>query len=482
MKPVQLVYVCGILTGMFALTLIPVLGVSVVLGDGLLWPWSAATLGAALVAGALLWRARTSRLGRLRARDGFAIVTLFWTLLSCLSAIPLWTLLDIPFADALFEAVSGFTTTGATVLAGLDTLPDSVRYFRQQLQWFGGLGVIVSAVAVLPMLGVGGMQLVKAETSGPMKEEKLTPRIANTARALWRVYLALTVVCVAAYLLAGMNLFDAIGHAMATVSTGGFSTHDASMAFFDSPLIEAICITFMLLGAIPFTVHYLALQQRSLRPYRGTSEVALFVAIVASAILVISLVLAALDPARTFVSAMRAAAFTVASVITSSGFGLEDFAQWPSFLPVFVIFLSCIGGCAASTAGGVKVIRLQILAANGVREINKLIHPTMIRPVKLNGRVVSLRVVDAVWGFFVLYALTYSVLMLLAMLGGLDQVSAFGAVAATLNNLGPGLGEVSQSFQSVSAPLKLLFSFAMLLGRLELFTLLVLFHPEFWRD
>ena len=482
MKPVQLVYVCGILTGMFALTLIPVLGVSVVLGDGLLWHWSAATLGSVLVAGALLWRARTSRLGRLRARDGFAIVTLFWTLLSCLSAIPLWALLDIPFADALFEAVSGFTTTGATVLAGLDTLPDSVRYFRQQLQWFGGLGVIVSAVAVLPMLGVGGMQLVKAETSGPMKEEKLTPRIANTARALWRVYLALTVVCVAAYLLAGMNLFDAIGHAMATVSTGGFSTHDASMAFFDSPLIEAICITFMLLGAIPFTVHYLALQQRSLRPYRGTSEVALFVAIVASAILVISLVLAALDPARTFVSAMRAAAFTVASVITSSGFGLEDFAQWPSFLPVFVIFLSCIGGCAASTAGGVKVIRLQILAANGVREINKLIHPTMIRPVKLNGRVVSLRVVDAVWGFFVLYALTYSVLMLLAMLGGLDQVSAFGAVAATLNNLGPGLGEVSLSFQSVSAPLKLLFSFAMLLGRLELFTLLVLFHPEFWRD
>jgi trk system potassium uptake protein TrkH len=418
---------------------------------------------------------------RLRARDGFAIVVLFWVATSFLGAVPLVLSLDLTPGSALFEVVSGLTTTGATVLSGLDSLPQSINYYRLQLHWIGGIGVIVLAVAILPMLGVGGMQLLKAEASGPLKDDKLTPRIAKTAQYLSGVYVGFTVVCALAYWLAGMTAFDAICHAMSTISTGGFSTHDASLAWFDSLAIELIACAFMFAGALPFTVHFLALRNRAPSTYGRSGEIRLYVAIIAGAIALTTLVLLLESEKSGLGPALRGATFTVISVITSTGFTTDNFSLWPTLLPTFIILISCVGGCAGSTAGGLKVIRVGILARNSLLQIPRLVHPTLVRPLTIEGRVLSDRVTDAVWGFFTLYVIVFGIIMLLAMVSGMDQISAFGAVAATINNMGPGLGEVASSFASVDEWMKYVFAVSMLLGRLELFTLIVMLHPDFWR-
>lgn len=472
--------VIGLFLILFSATLTIPSAVSLLYQDGELLHFLA-SFAAMLVLGLLLWYPVRKHSGQLRTREGFIIVTAFWTILGLLSGLPFMLGPHLDFSDAAFEAVSAFTTTGATVIVGLDQLPPSILFYRSQLQWFGGIGVIVLALAILPMLGVGGMQLYRAETPGPVKDEKLTPRINQTARALWRIYLGLTVACALAYWLVGMGPFDAIAHSLTTVSTGGFSTHDASMGYFANPWVELVAILFMLAGGINFAVHFVALRDRSPRRYWFDSEVRTFLAVVLALMLMIAVVLAWQDTYGGFLDALRYSSFQVASVITSTGFTTTDFSVWPLFLPVLLIFSSFMGGCAGSTSGGMKTIRFVILAKQGGRSVFHLIHPSAVRPIKIGARVVPLRVTDAVWGFFAVYVAVFSLFMLLVMATGLDQVSAFGAVATCLNNMGPGLGVVAANFAAVNTVAEWLLTLSMLLGRLEIFTLLVILTPAFWR-
>lgn len=419
----------------------------------------------------------------LRLRDGFVVVVLFWLVLGAAGALPLYLYesLDVSIADALFESISGLTTTGATVLIGLDNLPHSILFYRQELQWLGGMGIIVLAVAVLPMLGIGGMQLYKAEAPGPVKDNKLTPRIAETAKALWYVYLSLTVACALAYWLAGMNLFDAVAHSFSTVAIGGFSTHDASIGYFNNQAIEAVAIVFMFLGAVNFALHFSVMRTKSLKPYFKDSEFRLY----AGLLVIISsfsiYVIYSQSAEHDFVHAFREGLFQAVSFATTTGFVTSDYASWPEFVPVMLLFASFIGGCAGSTGGGIKVIRFLLLIKQGQREILKLIHPNAQVTVKIGKQPVDNSIIDAVWGFFAAYVALFALIMLALMFNGLDQATAFSAVAATMNNLGPGLGGVSSNYASLSEFNKLLLCFSMLLGRLEIFTLLVLFMPAFWR-
>lgn len=473
-------YILGILLMAFSATMLPPIGVSLWYGDGETIHFLL-SLGIILVTGIVLWLPVRGRRRELRTRSGFVIVTLFWTVLGMLSAIPFLFNPHLAFSAAVFESVSGFTTTGATVISGLDQLPPSILYYRQQLQWLGGMGVIVLAVAIIPLLGVGGMQLFKAETPGPMKDEKLTPRIAHTARTLWLIYVMLTVACALAFWLAGMSGFDAIAHSFTAVSTGGFSPHDASMGYFDSPLIEAIADVFMLLGAINFAVHFTAWRGRTLRHYVRDSEVSFFLVIVAGLIALVTAILWLAGEYANPLTALRYAAFQVISIITSTGFTTASFADWPSFLPILLIYISFIGGCAGSTAGGMKVIRVILLLKQGLRELTHMIHPKGMLPIKIGDKALDESVTNSIWAFFSLYVFSTATLTLVMVWTGLDVLSAYSAVAACLNVLGPGLGEVAGNFSTVSTVGKWILIFTMLLGRLELFTLLVLLTPMFWR-
>ncbi len=417
----------------------------------------------------------------LSVRDGFLVVALFWIGISFLAALPFVLGAHLSYTDAIFEAISGFTTTGATVITNLESLPRSILFYRQQLQWFGGMGMIVLAVAVLPLLGIGGMQLYRAEAPGPMKEDKLTPRLTRTAQLLWLIYIGITVVNAFAYWLAGMQPFDAIAHSLSTVSTGGFSTHDSSLGYFDSPLIEMIAMVFMLLGAINFSVHFLVWRNRSLLYYFYDIEVRVFLLITVFTVVIIGIVLNTSGEYSSLPYSIKDASFEVISVITSTGYGTVDFSHWPDFLPVLLILISFIGGCGGSTAGGMKVMRVLVLIQIAWREVKRLIHPRAVFSVRVGGRTLEPRIIDAVWGFLTIYVTTFVILMLLMMHSGLDQVSAFSAIATSMNNLGPGLGEVATTFATVSDDGKIIASIAMLLGRLEVFTLLVLLTPAFWK-
>jgi trk system potassium uptake protein TrkH len=420
----------------------------------------------------------------MRYRDGFMVVVLFWAVLAIFGAIPLYLVHKplLSFTDAFFESMSGLTTTGATVLQGIDHLPESIRYYRQQLQWLGGMGIIVLAVAVMPMLGVGGMQLFRAETPGPMKDTKLTPRITESAKALWYIYLGLTVICALCYWVAGMSWFDAIGHSFSTVAIGGFSTHDASLGYFNSAAVDLVAIVFMLIAGINFALHFTAWRSKSVAGYVQDSEVVIFLLGVLAASVAVIVVLYSFQTFPNAVELILQGLFQTVSIATTTGFTTGGYDWWPSFLPVFLILLSFIGGCAGSTAGGIKVIRIILLYRQWRREIVRLIHPNAMLPLKLGGKPVSDSVSNAVWAFFSLYMLSFAVLGVVMSATGEDWVTAFSAVAACLNNLGPGLGEVAQNYSSVSVPGKWILSFSMLLGRLELFTLLVLFSAAFWRS
>jgi trk system potassium uptake protein TrkH len=431
--------------------------------------------------GAFLWLIGRRRTRELSVGDGYLIVTLFWVLLSLLGAWPLMSGFDLSFVDALFESASGITTTGATLITGLDDMPRSLLFYRQQLQWFGGMGLIVLGVAVMPMLGIGGMQLYRAEAPGPLKEEKLTPRLTHTARALWLIYFALTLGCAGGYWLAGMSPFDAIAHSLSTVSTGGFSTHDASIGYFRSAAVEAVAVVFMLLAAINFGVHYLAWMNRNPMQYLRDTEARTFLGFVVAMVMLVGLILyleGAYDQLHT---SLRNAIFEVVSIVTSTGFGTVDFAHWPDFLPLLLIYISFVGGCGGSTAGGMKVMRVLLMVKQGSQEVRQLIHPHAVLPLRLGQRVVDPRLARSVWGFFALYTVAVATLTLLMVHAGLAPLDAFSAVATCLNNLGPGLGEVAYTFQSVSDFGKLLGVSAMLLGRLEILTILVILSPAFWR-
>ena len=438
--------------------------------------------GITLAMGFIAWLPVRNHRNELRTRDGYLITVLFWLVLGLFGALPLY-LLDLPglgVAGAVFESFSGLTTTGATVITGLDTLPRSLLFYRQQLQWFGGMGIIVLAVAILPLLGVGGMQLYRAEMPGPLKDNKLTPRIAETAKVLWFIYTGLTMACACAYWLAGMTLFDAIGHSFSTVAIGGFSTHDTSIGYYNSPAIESICIVFMLLSGINFSLHFTTWRYRSLSHYWHDPECRSYLLILLGLVLVTTAILI-IHQYYSPLSALRFAAFQAVSIATTTGFSVTDFAAWPSVLPFLLLYASFAGACAGSTGGGMKIIRVLLVFKQGIREIKRLLHTHGVFPVKLGQRAVSDRVIEAVWGFCSVYVFTFAVLLLLLLGTGMDFITAFSALTACMNNLGPGLGDVTAHYGNLSATVKWLLSFAMLLGRLEVFTLLVLLTPMFWR-
>jgi len=474
--------ILGLLLMMFSLTMLPPILVSSIYNDGS-WLAFVEGFGSTLFAGLLVWLPVRSNKKDLRLRDGFLVVASFWTVLGTFGAAPLY-LAEVPsitFTDAVFESMSGLTTTGATVLTGLDTLPKSILYYRQQLQWLGGMGIIVLAVAVLPMLGVGGMQLYRAETPGPVKDNKLTPRITETAKALWYVYLAFTTLCVLGYWAAGMDFFDSLCHAFSTVAIGGFSTHDLSIGYFNSARIELIAVFFMFLAGINFSLHFYAWRKVQIKHYRQDPEFRAYVFVLCA---VSVIVVTSLYVTGTYSNASDSVInglFQAVSIATTTGFTTANYASWPGALPVLLIFASFIGGSAGSTAGGIKVIRWLLIYKQGVREIVRLVHPNAEIPVKLGNTAVPPRVVDSVWGFFSVYVVVFGVMLLAMMATGLDQVTAFSAVAATLNNLGPGLGEVAAGFMTLSDLAKWISIGGMLLGRLEIFTLLVLITPTFWR-
>ena len=467
---------------MFSLTMLPPIAFSLYYEDHSWQPFFQG-FGITLLAGILIWLPVHRSRKDLRLRDGFLIVAAFWTVLGTFGAAPLYLteILSLSITDAVFESMSGLTTTGATILTNLDELPASILYYRQQLQWLGGMGIIVLAVAVLPMLGVGGMQLYRAEAPGPVKDSKLTPRITETAKALWYVYLAFTVACMLAYYLAGMNWFDALCHAFSTVAIGGFSTHDASIGYFDSNAINIVTIIFMFMAGINFSLHFFAWRYTSVKHYMKDPEFRAysFVLIVVSILVIFGLFQyrGIENPEQTLINGI----FQAVSIATTTGFTTENFALWPAAIPVLLIFASFIGGSAGSTAGGIKVVRWLLIYKQGLREVARLVHPNAEIPIKLGAAVVKPRVVDSIWGFFSVYIIIFGVMLLAMMATGLDQVTAFSAVAATLNNLGPGLGDVASGFMSLSDTAKWISIVGMLLGRLEIFTLLVLITPTFWR-
>lgn len=434
-----------------------------------------------LCIGLILWHPNRKDSTELLRHEGFLIVASFWFILTLVSALPFIIGPHLGFIDSFFEAASAFTTTGATILIGLDNLPRSILFYRQELQWLGGMGIIVLAIAILPVLRMGGMQLYRAETPGPMKEEKLTPRIAQTTQIFWLIYLLMTSLCAISYWFAGMSIFDSISHSMSTISTGGFSTHDASIGYFNSVSIELITVFFMYMGAINFSIHYLAIFKNNFTHYFSNPEVKVFNFIILATILIISTKLLYDNTYPNYLHALRHSLFTTVSVITSTGYATENFSVWPPFVYTLLFFISFIGGCSGSTAGGIKVIRFILLIKQGYREILRLIHPAAIFPLKIKERIYQDSVTSGVWGFFALYVAVFSLAMLALIAGGVDQVTAFSAVASAINNLGPGLGEISSSFQSLSDWNKLILAFCMLLGRLELFTILILLTPTFWR-
>lgn len=482
MHPAVILRILGLLLMVYSSTmLIPVL-VSLIYGDGGARQFLYA-FAITLVAGLLCWLPVQNRKQDLRVRDGFVIVVLFWSVLGLFGAIP-FMLGDKPHmdvADAVFESISGLTTTGATVISGIDHLPKSILFYRQQLQWLGGMGIIVLAVAILPMLGVGGMQLYRAEAPGPVKDNKLTPRITETAKALWYIYVSLTLACALAYWLCGMTVFDAISHSFSTVAIGGFSTHDASIGYYDSTSIELVTVLFMLLAGINFGLHFFAWRRRNILSYYQDPEFRFYITVLMSISVLVFIGLLITSEYSDPLLAARHALFETVSIGTTTGYGVADFSSWHPLLATALIMGSFVGACAGSTGGGIKAIRVYLMFKQGLREIRRLIHPNAVMIIKLSNKAVPDRVIEAVWGFFGIYLISFCVLFLAMLATGLDFISGFSAVAACLNNLGPGIGTVSVHYGEVSDTAKWILCFAMLLGRLEIFTLLVLFTPMFWR-
>lgn len=475
--------ILGLLIGLFSFTLLPPAFIALIYedGGGLAFLFSFII---SLLIGFAVWYPQRQFRSDLKARDGFLLTALFWIVLGAVGTLPFILTQEVPLSitDAAFESFSGLTTTGATILTGIEHLPHSILFYRQQLQWLGGMGIIVLAVAILPMLGIGGMQLYRAEIPGPLKDAKMTPRIADTAKHLWYIYAGLTAACAIAYKWGGMSWFDAIGHSFSTVAVGGFSTYDASMGYFDSATINTICVVFMLISGMNFALHYAAVSGRSLSAYFRDPECRGFLWIQVSLILIVFVTVLAHGIYDSPEEALDQAMFQAVSISTTAGFATTSFAVWPLFLPLLLIFASFVGGCASSTGGGLKVVRVLLLFRQGIRELNRLVHPRAVYSVKLGSRPVSTRVVEAVWGFFSAYALVFVVIMLGLLATGLDGLTAFSATAACLNNLGPGLGEVASNYAEISATAKWLLLIAMVFGRLEVFTLLVLLTPAFWRS
>ena len=445
--------------------------------------WGLGLVLTLLVGWMMQWVLRHHR-RELQPRDGFLLVTMVWVMLPAVAAVPLlWTVPRIEWTGAYFEAMSALTATGATVLSNLDRLPVSVNIWRCFLQYVGGLGIILLVVAVLPLLGLGGMQLYRAETPGPLKDDKLTPRIAETARGLWTVYFSMSLLCFVAFRVAGMSWADAFMHMCGTMGLGGFSSHDSGFAYWNSPLIEGVAVVFMTLAGISFARYFVVWRSRSLAVLGRDAEVLAYLLVILIGIALVSVVLAVHGTYTDYPSSLRAAAFHVVSLATTTGFASADYSLWPPFAPVLMIFLGCFVSCAGSAGGGIKMVRMILLLKQARRELVRIIHPRVVNPVTLGGAAVPQSVLAAVLAYMLIYGASIIGLTLLLLLSGLDLVTAFSAVVGCVNNIGPGLGAVGPSgtFGILNDFQLWVCTFAMLIGRLELLSVLVLFTPQFWR-
>jgi len=437
-----------------------------------------------VLGGLILWWPFKDTKKDFRLREGVLIVVCFWIVLSLFGTLPFLitdSISNLSFSEAFFESMSGLTTTGATVLSQLDDLPKSILFYRQQLQWLGGMGIIVLAIAVLPLLGVGGMELYHAESSGIAKD-RLTPKLKNTAIALWKIYVSLTVLCALGYFVSGMSIFDAVSHSFSTVAIGGFSTHDASIGYFNSISIEMVAMFFMFLAGINFSLHFLAWNNKSLIDYIKDSEFKTYAMVLVVSSVIVIIALGINSEYSSSIETIRHSLFHTISIATTTGFTSQNYSSWPAAIPVFLIMMSFIGACVGSTGGGIKVIRILVMFRLGMKEIHKFIRPNAQVSVKLNGASINEKALVSVLGFFSLYAITFFLILMLLMFAGLDQVTAYSATAATMNNLGPGLGEVAQNYGSLGETAKWILSFSMLVGRLEVLTIIAIFHKAFWRQ
>ena len=476
------VRVFGVLLMGFALAMLVPLLLSWLWQDGAVSAYDEAFLITFGTGAALWWAARHEKRD-LKVRDGFLMVVMVWTLLPVFAGLPLILQLNVSFTDAYFEAVSGLTTTGSTVLSNLDQLPPSINLWRGMMVWLGGMGLIVLAVAVLPLLGIGGRQMFKAEAPGPMKDSQLTPRMTETAKGLWVVYAAITLACALSLKWAGMSWFDAVMHSFTTMGLGGFSSHDASFGFWNSPAIEAVTIFFMLLAGMNFATHFLAVHGRSLLPYRRDPEIGWYLAVTVGSVLGIAAYLQYADIYPDFLAALRFSAFNVVSIATTTGFANTDYNVWPMFAPLWMLFLCSFATSAGSTGGGIKMIRALILYKQVYRELLRAMHPAVVWPVRIGGSVVPQNILSAVLAFGFIYMVSIVSMTLILSFSGLEIVTAFSAVVASINNTGPGLNQVgpATTYESLTDFQTWVCSFAMLLGRLEIFTLLVVLTPAFWR-
>jgi trk system potassium uptake protein len=484
MPLLAVVRILGILVMLFALTMLVPLGFAHFGDDAALEAFRDSGLLTFLVG--LLVVATTWRYKReLYPRDGFLLVALVWVMLPLFAAIPFLQYFPaLSFAQAYFEAVSGLTTTGSTVLVGLDNMPPSILIWRALLQWLGGMGILILALAILPLLGVGGMQIYRAETPGPIKDNKLTPRIAETAKLLYGVYLFFSIACFFAYWAAGMNWFDALVHMGTTMSLGGLSSYDASFGHFNSPAIELVAIVFMMIAGVNFAMHAVALKNLSLKVYLQCAQARWFWFTAIAGSLVVGLFLFAKGVYPSFWESIRHAFFNTISVATTTGYASQDYGLWPPFAAWFMIFLSAFATSSGSTGSGIKMIRLVLLIKQARRELLRIIHPRLISPVQLGEAVVSNQVIFAVLAYMLFYGATVMVMSFLMLLSGMDPISAVSAVLASVNNLGPGLGEVgpASSYANLTSFQLWVCSASMLLGRLELLTLLVVLIPAFWKN
>ena len=482
-RPIPVLYVLSVLIVIFSLAMLVPLGVSFLYGDAARHAYYEA-VRITFVSGATLWGVTRFSQAELQTRDGFLLVALVWTVLPAFATLPLLIYIsDLGFTDAYFETVAALTTTGSTVLSGLDKLPPSINFWRCELQWLGGMGTIVLAVAVLPLLGIGGSQIMRTEIPGAMKDTKLTQRITETAKGLWLVYAIMTLGCVLVFKAVGMGWFDAVVHAFSTLSLGGFSSHDASFGYFNSPAIEAVAIFFMLIGGINFGTHFLAFRKLSFSPYRSDPEAGAYVALLAVSVLGVAYFLLANHVYPSFWTALRYSAFNVVSIATTAGFASTDFNQWPIFAPVWMLFLCCFATCSGSTGGGIKMIRAELMVRQALRELMSIIHPRAYLPVKLSGQRVENNIIFAVLAFMLIWGGSVVAMTMLLAASGLDIITAFSAVIVCICNTGPGLNQLGPA-----TPYAVLSDFqtwvctvAMLIGRLEVFTLFVVITPAFWR-
>jgi trk/ktr system potassium uptake protein len=483
LRTLTVVHALGLMLMVFSVSYLMPVTASLVYDDGTTIDFLLAMVWTSAI-GFLMWLLTRRYKGELSIRHGYLLVVAMWTAMPAVATLPLLLVIDgLSFTDAYFETMSGLTTTGATVLVGLDYLPEAINIWRHELQWLGGMGIIVLAVAILPLLGIGGRQLFKAETPGPMKDNALTPRIAETARNLWMVYVAITLICIFTLKWAGMNWLDAVCHAFSAMGLGGFSTHDASIGYFNSPLVEFVMIVFMLFAVVNFSTHFLVWRSKSLRVYLHDAEAVASLGLILFSCVGIAMFLWWQKVYPDFWVALRYASFNLVSIATSSGYSSTDYAQWPIFAPLWMMFLTAIAASSGSTGGGIKMVRTLVLVKQAGREFLKLLHPSAVNPMKIGGQVVANNIVFAVLGFIFLYFMTVVTLTFVLLISGMDFISAITAILASINNCGPGLGKVgpASNYSGLTDLQTWVCTVAMLVGRLEIFTVLILFTPHFWR-